>query len=641
MLTKLSNKHIIGFILFIAVVLRFYHFFEIPFTHDEFSAFFRTQFNGFNELIEKGVKVDGHPAGIQVFLFYWIRWFGSEPWVVKLPFTLMGVFSVFLVYSVAKNWFNETVGLLTAAMLASTQYMVMYSQIARPYISGLFFSLAMIYYWTHLVKNPDKKFILNAAGYILFSAFCAYNHHFSLLFTAIAGITGLFLIEKGFRKKFFLAGVLIFLLYIPHFPIFFHQLKMGGVEGWLGKPQPVFVKNYMFYLFNYSIFTLIFTILVTLWGVIYGNKNKQNIRFSLIAFIWFILPFAIGYFYSVYVNSVLQFSVLIFSHAFLYLFVWSMIKPQKPVINLLLVISIVTMNIFSLIYQRKHYQLFYHSPFKEVLLDYQKLGNIQNQTLSIIDTDPENKHYYLNKLPIDSSFIAFDKIENELDLIALLQQNCSQMKYLYFGCQSNNPAITVPIIQQFYPTMVWQKNYAGGTSYLFSKEGTKVPSHLAFHDFETKQAPFFSELNEKFLTDTLRFSGKHSYVMNSTQEWSVVFSAPLQSVINHENNFIDISIRVFVTQPFTDAILAASIESGGKTIHWNGTSFNKFITPDKDSTWIMIHHSIKLSDAKLVNRSMQLKAYVWNLKHQNFIIDDFSVSVRTGNPYIYGLLEDF
>ncbi len=38
------------------------------------------------ELIEGGVKVDGHPAGIHVFLYYWTKLFGTNEWIVKLPF---------------------------------------------------------------------------------------------------------------------------------------------------------------------------------------------------------------------------------------------------------------------------------------------------------------------------------------------------------------------------------------------------------------------------------------------------------------------------------------------------------------------------------------------------------------------------
>ena len=68
-----SATFVLVLILLFAAVLRFWNYFEIPFTHDEFSALFRTQFNSFSELIDKGIKIDGHPAGVQMFLYFWVK----------------------------------------------------------------------------------------------------------------------------------------------------------------------------------------------------------------------------------------------------------------------------------------------------------------------------------------------------------------------------------------------------------------------------------------------------------------------------------------------------------------------------------------------------------------------------------------
>ena len=164
---KLTNRGILFFILFVTIVLRFYNYTSISFTHDEFSALFRLDFPDFFTLIEKGVKVDGHPAGVHVFLYYWTALFGKSEWLVKLPFMLCGVLAVYVAFLIAKEWFNETVGLLVAAFLASSQYMIMYSQIARPYISGLFFTLLMVYYWSYLMKNPSEKFYKNGLLFVI------------------------------------------------------------------------------------------------------------------------------------------------------------------------------------------------------------------------------------------------------------------------------------------------------------------------------------------------------------------------------------------------------------------------------------------------------------------------------------------
>lgn len=185
---KRHNTLLLALILVVGFVLRTYNFLDIPFSHDEFSAFFRTKFDNIYDLIAYGARIDGHPAGIQVFLYYWIQFFGPAEWVVKLPFIIFGLLSVLLIYKLGKLWFNETVGWLCAALMAVSQFPVMYSQIARPYISGLFFSLLMVWYWSKIINNPNKGFWRNGIGFVLAASLCTYNHHFSMLFAAIVGL---------------------------------------------------------------------------------------------------------------------------------------------------------------------------------------------------------------------------------------------------------------------------------------------------------------------------------------------------------------------------------------------------------------------------------------------------------------------
>ena len=221
-----THHYILLGILVLGAVLRFWNFSEIPFTHDEFSALGRLHFDSFGELIAKGVKIDGHPAGVHVFMYYWIQLFGESEIAVKFPFITMGIASIYLIYSIGKLWFNYSVGLISAAFMATMEFSVMYSQIARPYISGLFLCLLMVVYWSKLIKTPQTNFWKNYTGFVLAAALCAYNHHFSLLFAAIVGVSGVFLVQKKYLLKYALSGLAIFVLYLPHLSIFLYQLNI-------------------------------------------------------------------------------------------------------------------------------------------------------------------------------------------------------------------------------------------------------------------------------------------------------------------------------------------------------------------------------------------------------------------------------
>jgi len=207
---KRDNNILLFIILIVAVILRFWNFPNIPFMADELGALARTHFNSFNDLINKGVLTDTHPAGIQVFLYYWTKLFGYSEMAVKFPFIITGIISIYFIYKIAAYWFNNTVGLIISSFMAVLQYMVMYSQIARPYIGGMFFSILMVWCWTNYLFNSNPKKTKWLIGYIVFSSLCSYDHHFALLFAATVGITGIFFLKKNTYKGYLIAGLSIF-----------------------------------------------------------------------------------------------------------------------------------------------------------------------------------------------------------------------------------------------------------------------------------------------------------------------------------------------------------------------------------------------------------------------------------------------
>ena len=316
------------FILIIGALLRFYGFPHIPFTYDELSAWGRTGYSFFSDLINQGVRGDGHPALIQVFLNYWRKIFGDSEASFKLPFLIMGMCCIWLVFVIGKNWFNETVGIIAAAFVAVLQYTVEYSQIARPYISGLFFSLMMVYYWSkyvfaHQDSLGEKEANKNRKSLIAFGVFavlCCYDHYFSLLFAIIVGISGFFFLPTKKWSDYSLAGIAVLLLFLPHFGITTDQFAIGGVGGWLAKPDHTFFGNYLSYMFDFSWWVKGVVIMLVLLSFIFISKDwKQKNKLRLLCLVWFLAPLLIGYFYSRYKNPVLQYSVLIFS--FLSLFI--------------------------------------------------------------------------------------------------------------------------------------------------------------------------------------------------------------------------------------------------------------------------------------------------------------------------------
>jgi uncharacterized membrane protein len=637
---KITNRIILGLILITAVILRFYRFHEIPFMHDEFSALFRTDFKSLRDLIENGIKIDGHPAGIQIFLYYWTMLFGKTEWIVKLPFAVMGVLSVWLVYMVAKKWFNETSALISAAYLASIQYTIMYSQIARPYISGLFFSLLMVLFWTDLMNQNIKNFWKKASFYILASVLCAYNHHFSLLFVVITGISGIFLIPRKFIYHYIFCGILIFLFYTPHLGIFFYQLNTGGVGGWLAKPEKSFLIDFLFYIFNYSAISVLLAMGLVLAGFLVIETRQKRKTQYLLFFVWFTLPLLIGYIYSISINAVLQFSVLIFSFYPLFFILFGHARNQKPMINLLIVVIILTTNIVSLITVRDHYNLFYNSSFEKIVVNHAENKKMYGNITSVIDSHKKITQYYLQKHNADSSFIWFDSFSNEAEFMHFLNNESLHNNYFYFGAWSSNKPNTIPVIRHYFPEIVEEKNYFLGSSYLFRKGENHKAAYSEVLDFTSLPSEYWYSINPQNVSDSVGFDDTRSYFMSSELEWSPTYTRNLTELITHENNYIDVSVKAKSEGEFNEVLLIATLESEGEVVHFSGATFNLFDAPEiRTENWITVFHSLKLADINLKYDDLMLKVFVWNNGRNNFYMDDFSIDVRQGNPFIYGLYE--
>src|SRR5438046_2566265 len=186
---KKSQQYFLLFlILLVAACLRFLHLGETSFSNDELSALTRARFDSFSELVEKGIKVDGHPALVQTMMWYTLHHFGDGVFATRFMFALSGTISIFLIFLLGKRWFGNATGLLSATALASLQFPLLYSQTARPYTIGLMFTLAFAYCWTRLLFN-DQKNKWNIIGYILCGIGCIYIHYFSMMLAGIIGIS--------------------------------------------------------------------------------------------------------------------------------------------------------------------------------------------------------------------------------------------------------------------------------------------------------------------------------------------------------------------------------------------------------------------------------------------------------------------
>ena len=623
---KLKNGHLLALILIVAIILRTYDLFNVPFTHDEFSALFRLQFDNFSELIANGVRVDGHPAGIHVFLYYWTALFGQAEWVVKLPFVLFGIASIWLIFKIGKLWKNDTVGLIAASFMAVSQFTVMYSLIARPYISGLFFSLLMVLFWSRIILHPNKRFIRNLVGFILGASLCTYNHHFSMLFAVIVGLSGLFLINRKYLLRYILAGLAVFILYLPHLEILLYQMGMGGVEGWLGKPSNDFLWRFIQFMFNYSWWFLSLTIVLIIYGL-WKGREKLELRTYLLFGAFFFIPFCVGFFYSKYVNAVLQFSVLIFSAPYLYFLLFGHLRLQKIQKNAVIVFSILIFGIGSLVFERQFFKLFYENYYEHSLYDFRAFVDGKDNVPMVVNARQDIVEYYAKQQTFTKDFNWFSDFQSKNEFVKFLEKNSKENDFFYLSLDGASDPTLLPLVQIYYPNIVELENYFNGTNYLLSSKAVssslKNRQLISEVDFSVKANKVWSEIPQEYIEN-------NRFVFNQNMEWSPSFESTMKSVVQSKNDFVDVVVSLRGSDKVDNAMVVMEIVNEHGENHWSGFPLIK------NGEEPLIVGSLKLADIKEPLKG-KLKVYVWNKGKELFSIKSIKIYHRDGNPIIYGL----
>ena len=617
-------------ILTVAAFLRFYHYGSWSLSNDELSALSRLRFDNFTDLIRFGVKEsDFHPAGVEVFLWYWTRLFGNGVWVVRLPFVICGILSVYLIYLIGKRWFNESAGLLSAATFAVLQYPILYSQLARPYSPGLLFSLATVWFWTKIVFD-DKRPFKDYAGFTLFAALAAYTHHYSFLFVVMVGLTGLFFLKGKQLWFYLLSGVAVAVLYLPHLNVFLYQFGIGGVggeEGWLAKPGPHWIIGYVKYAVNGSWFSLSVLLLLGLFGFFISPVKRLTI-FHKLALIWLILPFLIGYFYSVYRNPILQYSILLFSFPFAVLFLFSFYDENAVKVVRILVPGIMLLGTNQIVRSNRFYEQQHFGEFKDVAQKIAgwnaELGS-DNVTNAIVVNSPFYIRYYLDKLDPQIEFAQYDNRGGK-DFLELKKiTDTSRTEYFIHAWTKPCPPEVNDIIRRKYPCVLRHVDYSELSAVtLFSKKprDCRVPDPVPLARYANDFEHGLIWGGRPGNLDTTKYhSGKTSFAFDEHTEYGPALVLPVGAV--HQGRFdrIRISVFVFSPEPLHDIPLVVSIvDQADENIVWSSSKIEDFTEPGR---WDQAFFEFRVP--KPLPPDSRIKIYIWNAEKTRFNIDDFVI----------------
>lgn len=635
----LTGLTLVGFL------LRINHIGSESITADEVSALLRLKYDTLSEMIEKGVRPDGHPAFTQVLLWFWIKVFGDSEFAVRLPFVLMGTASIWFAGMAAKRWFGTGTAIAVAASLAFLQLPIMYSQLARPYACGLFFTMLAASCVSRFSSDEKVKwyhillFIVTAAG-------AAYSHYFSLLTTLLLGISGIFLVSKTNTVKYLVASLGAVLLFLPHIGITISQLQIGGIGGpggWLGPPTPDFFWNHVIVIFNSSRGVTYLVCLIILFCVVFGKRRPD--KKQVITLLLWIVPMLTGYFYSVYGNPVLQHSVLLFSMPFLLMFLFSWLPNDDGIKapyffgNSLIILFACYITLY------KPFRLTDHFGRLEELVDvYYRYADKGATAIYNVD-DPYFIEYYTKfsqskqKIMYRFTYLKHDDAHSEMAQLRDRVMHAQGDYFIYGWSTRESSPSALDIIAQEYPCLIEKQEWFNSAVYVFARSSVLHPDSCNYHS----TILFYSYMNiqagdtNTSWSPSCGMSGDH-FTLDSSCQYGPMLKARVGDIMRNPDNEIVFHASVFTPKLRTSCIMVVEFMRDGKTLWWTGMDTKSQLDTTRVG-WQVAYFGQRPPIPLMKTDS--IRAYVYTPDLKEVQVRNLTFMTRVGHLGIHGERPDF
>ncbi|MEM9024110.1 MAG: hypothetical protein AAGB22_10230, partial [Bacteroidota bacterium] len=485
--------------------------------------------------------------------------------------------------------------------------------------------------WTRLVFDP--RFHWNWWGaYVAAALLCAYFHYFSLLLALIVGVAGLFCLPKGRWKAYLGAGLAVLIGFLPHLGLFRDQLAQKGLVEWLGPPEPSFIKDHILYVFNDSrLLSLAMGVFLAVTVYASVRQRAGNFqRFHRLALVFFGVPLAIGYAYSVWVAPVLQHSVLLFSAPFLLLLAVAFVPSAWSRYGPHLALGIALLCTVSTVVEKRFYSTAHFSEF-EGLADAAMAWNEAYGQENIERWYNLNNTFYFdlyfdrNGKSLPADFVDFR--DPEILKKAASRLAAADQPYLLYAWSSTyNPHELEEMIRQYYPTVVAQHTYFNSCITLYGRAGNYERNPLASFamDYETADAGWHIKWEQ---TDSSRaFSLPLSEQLTGDFKYSSTFELPLAEFVPAKGPaYRELLVRasVHAAMPTNgEAVLVINYLRGDQNLAWHGMP----LQPAADSTgWAEAFITRPLP--KKARGSDRIKVYVWGVSEVPVSVDDLRVEL--------------
>ncbi len=612
--------------------------FRLSLSNDELSALTRARFDSFGEMISKGVYIDFHPAGVQTFIYYWIKLFGDHPFVFRFPFLIAGIISTWLIFKIGKSWFSSFTGLFAAGIFSVFQFTILYSFFARLYSPGLLFSLLSVYAFTRLFipkEGADKK-ENTLFWWILFTLSmiaCVHTHYFSLVFAAGVGITGLFFVQKELLRYYFFSGMIIVLSFIPELFIFIEQIGTGDIGGWLAPPSDWYLLKFVVHIFNDSVLIGGSILVLTLVGSFLMIRNREWTKFHTLCLVWFLFSFLTAYFYSIFRHPVIQYSTLFFVCPFLFLLFSHAI--ERIVVSsrgaVILVPFLLLGGSFHTLFAKGLFTSYSFGVFKEVAEDIKRWTEkpeFKDMKLIVNVINPEYLNYYFRLQKFEPDVFLW-KVEERRQLVDLANRidSIESDHFCFAWTNSEHPYEIIRMVRSKYPVILERNVYFNSATYLFSKKGVSVCE-------EPLLSINFDSDSRKWIPSSLDLPGSEEIlILDSLTEYGPGFQEQIKNIPEAKFKIITSSFYYRSTNKNTNASLVISFDSLNVPVLYNSLSLDECnLIPGE---WQKVYFTRVIPDDLDLN--YYINTYLYNKEKSYIELKNYQVTIENwDDPYKSG-----
>jgi hypothetical protein len=256
----------------------------------------------------------------------------------------------------------------------------------------------------------------------------------------------------------------------------------------------------------------------------------------------------------------------------------------------------------------------------------------KNEASILIANHPRINEFYEEKYDWNFSFVNYLKGVSEnigFNEVQRMVEDSQNPYFIYGGVSYADPEI-VQVILDKYPSCILKKDYYASHLYVFSKENKKdilKPYSLEVNDFKAVKK------NWKNCDIDYTSSGA---LLNSSNEWGPSYSIQLDTLLKHRNDVITIKLE-FKRTSKDDLLLVTELKDGDSLLYYSVSSSKDYNL--KDGNNLVMYKTIELSGIKLPSKEINFTTYIWNKSKGEFILKNYEIAIRKGNPIQYSLFE--